>query len=109
MTDRAVGDDVHLGPLGHIAPFLRIAALVMTIVGGVPAANADGLGMPSIRLTQSTEVVCQAPITKTQYVVRVVKEKSRCFREVMAPDRGSIDRRDEVSCETTCSPRPPQG
>jgi hypothetical protein len=38
MTDRAVDHDPHLGPVNRIVPFLKTAALVVTIVGAVPTA-----------------------------------------------------------------------
>lgn len=200
MTDRAEGHDPHLGPVNRIVPFLKTAALVVTIVGAVPtaitayhawqykvpftqvshrlaqyeiwernidckidykalstaegtkidagacdetgdislkvstddgkstyewiaytqlqkpgeapppsgildliigAAKADNGQSNGLRLAQSLEVVCQALISKTE-LVRVVKEGDKCFREVMSPVRGTVDKRDEVPCDTQC-------
>jgi len=198
MTDRALGEEPHLGPVNRIVPFLKTAALVVTIVGAIPtaitayhawqykvpftqvshrlaqyeiwernidckidykalstsggtkidagacastqdislkistpdgkatyewiaynqlqkpgepppsgildllvgAARADASAR-SVRLAQAMEVVCQKLISPTQ-LVRVVKEDGKCFREVMSPVRGSVDKREEVPCETTC-------
>lgn len=202
MTDRALGDDPHLGPVNRIVPFLKTAALVVTIVGAVPTAitayhawqykvpftqvshrlaqyeiwernidcqieykalsTAEGtkidagacdetgdislkvstddgkatyewiaynqLQKPgeappasgiidlligaaraesaspkgSVRLAQGLEVVCQSLVSKTE-LVRVVKEGGKCFREVLSPVRGSVDKRDEVPCDTQCT------
>jgi len=200
MTDRAVGHDPHLGPVNRIVPFLKTAALVVTIVGAVPtaitayhawqykvpftqvshrlaqyeiwernidcqieykalstsqgtkvdagacsatgdislkvstadgkatyewiaynqlqkpgeappsgfldllvgAAQADdGAPSPRVRLAQAMEVVCQALVSKTE-LVRVVKEGGKCFRETLSPVRGTVDKREEVPCETKC-------
>lgn len=200
MTDRGIADEPHLGPVQRFVPFLKTAALVVTIVGAVPtaitayhawqykvpftqvshrlaqyeiwernidcqieykalstsqgtkvdagacastgdislkvstadgkstyewiaynqlqkpgevppsgfldlimgAARADEAGRQGTRVAQSLEVVCQTLVSKTQ-LVRVVKEGGKCFREVMSPMRGSVDKRDEVPCETKCT------
>lgn len=200
MTERALGDDQHLGPVQRFVPFLKTAALVVTIVGAVPtaitayhawqykvpftqvshrlqqyeiwernidckidykalstsqgtkvdagacastgdislkvstpdgkatyewiaynqlqkpgeppssslidlfigAARADGALPQGVRVAQSLEVVCQSLVSKTQ-LVRVVKEGGKCYREVMSPMRGTVDKREEVPCETKCS------
>lgn len=200
MTDRAVDHDPHLGPVNRIVPFLKTAALVVTIVGAVPtaitayhawqykvpftqvshrlaqyeiwernidckidykalstaegtkidagacdetgdislkvstddgkatyewiaynqlqkpgeappaglldlligAAQADGAQSKGVLVAQGMEVVCQSLVSKTQ-LVRVVKEGGKCFREVMSPVRGSVDKREEVPCNTTCA------
>lgn len=200
MTDRGIADEPNLGPVQRFVPFLKTAALVVTIVGAVPtaitayhawqykvpftqvshrlaqyeiwernidcqieykalstsqgtkvdagacastgdislkvstadgkstyewiaynqlqkpgevppsgfldlimgAARADEAGRQGTRVAQSLEVVCQTLVSKTQ-LVRVVKEGGKCFREVMSPMRGSVDKRDEVPCETKCT------
>lgn len=202
MTDRALGDEPHLGPVNRFVPFLKTAALVVTIVGAIPTAitayhawqykvpftqvshrlaqyeiwerNIDcqidykalstsqgtkvdagacaatgdislkvstpdgkstyewiaynqlqkpGAEAPSglldlligsaradetaargggLQLAQSLEVVCQSLVSKTQ-LVRVVREDGKCYREVLSPVRGSVDKRDEVPCETKCT------
>lgn len=201
MTDQAVDHDPHLGPVNRIVPFLKTAALVVTIVGAVPtavtayhawqykvpfsqvshrleqyeiwernidckieykalstaegtkldagacdetgdislkvstddgkatyewiayaqlqkpgeapppsgildllmgAARAQSAAQGAVRLAQdSLEVVCQSLVSKTE-LVRVVKEGGKCFREVMSPMRGTVDKRDEVPCDTQC-------
>jgi hypothetical protein len=75
------------------------SGLIDLIVG---AAKADTQGARSIQLAQGMEVVCQALISKSQ-LVRVVKEGGKCFREVLSPVRGSVDKREEVPCETQCT------
>lgn len=202
MTDRAIDNDPHLGPVNRFVPFLKTAALVVTIVGAVPtaitayhawqykvpfsqvshrlaqyeiwernidckieykalstaegtkidagacdetgdislkvstddgkatyewiaynqlqkpgeapppsgildlligSARAQNAAASSVRLAQGgMEVVCQSLVSKTQ-LVRVVKEGGKCYREIMSPVRGTVDKRDEVPCETTCT------
>jgi hypothetical protein len=200
MTDRGMADEPHLGPVQRFVPFLKTAALVVTIVGAVPtaitayhawqykvpftqvshrlaqyeiwernidcqieykalstsqgtkvdagacastgdislkvstadgkatyewiaynqlqkpgeappsgfldlfisAARADTAVTPGVRVVQNLEVVCQALQSKTQ-LVRVVKEGGKCYRELVSPVRGTVDKRDEVPCDTKCT------
>ncbi|MGE0024922.1 MAG: hypothetical protein AB7S70_14970, partial [Hyphomicrobium sp.] len=67
----------------------------------IGAAQADTALPKSLRLAQAMEVVCQALVSKTE-LVRVVKEDGKCYREVMSPVRGSVDKREEVPCDTLC-------
>jgi hypothetical protein len=68
----------------------------------VGVANAQSSGKP-IKLAQAAmEVVCQSLVSKRQ-LVRVVKEGGKCFRETMSPVRGTIDKREEVPCDTKCT------
>ena len=41
MTDRAMGDEPHLGPVQRFVPFLKTAALVVTIFGAIPTAITE--------------------------------------------------------------------
>jgi hypothetical protein len=202
MTDRALDHDPHLGPVNRFVPFLKTAALVVTIVGAIPTAmtayhawqykvpfsqvshrlaqyeiwernidckieykalsTAEGtkldagacdetgdislkvstddgkatyewiaynqlqkpgeapppagifdllVGMAhagaadskGLQLAQgSLEVMCQSLVSKQQ-LVRIVKENGKCYREVMSPMRGTVDKRDEVPCDTKCT------
>lgn len=55
-----------------------------------------------VRMAGAMEVVCQSMISKDK-LVRVVRDGGKCFREELSPIRGSIDKREEVSCDTQCS------
>ena len=67
----------------------------------IGVARADTAGQRSVRTAQAMEVVCQSLVTKNQ-LVRVVREGGKCFREELSPMRGSIDKREEVPCDTQC-------
>jgi len=68
----------------------------------VGVANAQSKDRP-VKLAQSAmEVVCQSLLSKKE-LVRIVKEGGKCFRETMSPVRGTIDKREEVPCETKCT------
>jgi hypothetical protein len=68
----------------------------------VGVANAQSPDRP-VRLAQAAmEVVCQSLVSKKE-LVRVVKEGGKCFRETMSPLRGTIDKREEVPCDTKCT------
>lgn len=72
---------------------------VLDLLLGV--ANAEGLG-GHVRIAQEgLEVVCQSLLSR-QELVRVVKEAGKCFRETMSPVRGTVDKREEVPCDTQC-------
>ncbi len=200
MTDRALDDNPHLGPVNRIVPFLKTAALVVTIVGAVPtavtayhawqykvpfsqvshrlaqyeiwernidckieykalstaegtkidagacdetgdislkvstddgkatyewiaynqlqkpgeapppagiidlligAAQAGAVQAKGVQVAQALEVVCQSLVSKSE-LVRIVKEDGKCYRETMSPVRGTVDKREEVPCETKC-------
>ena len=69
----------------------------------IGAAQADVAQSKGVRLAQGgMEVMCQSLVSKQQ-LVRVVKENGKCFREIMSPVRGSVDKREEVPCETKCT------
>ena len=75
------------------------AGILELLVG---VANAQSPDRP-VRLAQGAlEVVCQSLVSKQQ-LVRVVKEGGKCFRETMSPVRGTIDKREEVPCDTKCT------
>jgi len=58
----------------------------------------------NVQLAQTAmQVVCQSIVGPTQ-LVRVVKEDGKCYRETMSPVRGTVDKREEVPCDTQCSP-----
>ena len=202
MTDRALDHDPHLGPVNRFVPFLKTAALVVTIVGAIPTAMTayhawqykvpfsqvshrlaqyeiwernidckieykalstaegtkidagacDDTGDISLKVSTddgkatyewiaynqlqkpgeapppagifdllvgmahagaaeskglqvaqgSLEVMCQSLVSKQQ-LVRIVKENGKCYREVMSPMRGTVDKRDEVPCDAKCT------
>lgn len=54
----------------------------------------------SFKMAQGMEVMCQSVQGKN--IVRIVKEGGKCFKEVVSPIKGSVDKRDEVSCDTSC-------
>jgi hypothetical protein len=75
----------------------------------VPAANAGGLGQ--LRSTAGTgaallvqeggmEVLCQA--RHGDKVVRIIKDGGKCTRETVSPLKGSIEKSEEVACDTRC-------
>jgi hypothetical protein len=64
-------------------------------------AHAEGNGTQT-RLAQAPlEIVCQSLVGK-QELVRIVKEGAKCFRETMSPFRGTVDKREDVPCNTQC-------
>jgi hypothetical protein len=46
------------------------------------------------------EVVCQAK--RGSNIVRIIKEGDKCYREVVSPMKGGVEKTEEVSCETRC-------
>jgi hypothetical protein len=67
----------------------------------IGVARAESSDEP-VRLAQGAlEVVCQSLVSKKE-LVRVVKEGGKCYRETMSPVRGTVDKREEVPCDTKC-------
>lgn len=69
----------------------------------IGSARAEATAGPkSLRLAQGMEIMCQSLVSRTM-LVRVVKEGGQCYREVVSPIRGSVDKRESVPCDTKCS------
>ncbi len=74
----------------------------------IPTANAAGFaqlgimgGNGSAKLMEDgMEVLCQA--RQGQKVVRVIKDGDKCFREVVSPLKGIVEKSEEVACNTRC-------
>ena len=47
------------------------------------------------------QVMCQAKQASDK-LLRIVQESGKCYREVMSLLKGSVDKREEVPCSTTC-------
>ena len=75
------------------------ASLIDLFIG---VAQADALGGRTQLAQSSLEVVCQSLVSASK-LVRVVKEDGKCYRETLSPVRGSVDKREEVPCETKCT------
>ena len=86
-------------------PARQTAGLSQILIG---AANAEVLAAPQMsrgakpfRLAQEAmEVLCEARQGKK--VIRVVKDGDKCFREILLPLRGTLEKREEVACSTSC-------
>ncbi len=68
----------------------------------ISAARADtpNADNKSFKVAQGMQVVCQSLDGKN--IVRIVNEGGKCYRELVSPIRGSVDKREEVSCDTAC-------
>lgn len=65
------------------------------------AAREPSLPDGAFRVAQAgLEVMCQK--RSGDKIVRVIKDGGKCFRETVSPLRGSVDRREEVSCDSGC-------
>jgi hypothetical protein len=69
--------------------------------GGGRTAQGQKGRFAQTRLPGAGSSIRQALISK-QALVRVVREGGKCYRETMSPVRGSVDKREEVPCETKC-------
>lgn len=90
----------------------RSASLLDLLIA--PAlADADGAGHASqsktsdgdgsLRVAQAgMQVLCEAK--DKDKIIRIVKDGDKCFRETVSPFKGSIDAREEVPCNTQCTP-----
>ncbi len=63
-----------------------------TLAQATPPATSGAAGM---------RVICEAMPTKGT-IVRVVQEGAKCYRESVSLFRGSLEKREDVPCTTTC-------
>lgn len=90
-------------PATQSAGFLDffIASAYADELQGQPAATGAA-GAAAVVAQAATEVVCQ---TKSKdMVVRIVKDAGKCFRETMSLFKGTVEKREEVPCNTQCTP-----
>ena len=79
--------------LAEEAPLAKPAAKPATV-----GAALDG----SFKIAQAgMQVMCQARQGGDK-LLRVVQEGGKCYREVMSLLKGSVEKREEVPCSTTC-------
>lgn len=80
--------------------------LISSAVAGELSADVDAVHSDRpgrIQLSQAAmEVKCQARSGKD--IVRIVQEGSKCFREVVSPFKATTSKREEVPCDTQCTP-----
>lgn len=83
----------------------KTAGLMGLIVGTANAQERSPLmrGEGQTQSAQSMQVVCQSMTGKGQ-ISRIVNEGGKCFRETVSAFKGSVDKREEVPCNTQCPP-----
>jgi hypothetical protein len=70
-----------------------------------PSVSQPRAPAPFAQLAQATsgmQVVCEALQGKS--VLRIVNDGGKCYREMISPYQGKVDKREEVPCTTTCKP-----
>lgn len=73
----------------------------------VPAATsaAPNAADAKLRVAEANmEVICQAKVDKKDQIMRIVKDANKCFKEIVSPFKGTVEKRDEVPCNTQCTP-----
>jgi len=86
-------------PATQSAAFLDLFISKAYADDGVPAR--DTASQPMRVAQASMEVVCQSK-TKDS-VIRVVKDGGKCFRETVSLFKGTVEKREEVPCNTQCT------
>jgi hypothetical protein len=84
----------------------RSAGLMGLLISTANAAETtpSAAGGTGVQLAQgSMQIVCQSMVSKNQ-ISRIVNEGGKCFRETVSPFKGSVDKREEVPCNTQCPP-----
>jgi hypothetical protein len=69
----------------------------------IGTARADDVRNPSskpVRMAEGMQVVCQSLSGKQ--IVRIVSEGGKCFKEVVSPLAGTVEKREDVPCNTQC-------
>lgn len=84
-------------------PKTQGAGLLGFLVSPALAETAvpPGAGARPMQVAQAgMEVMCQAK--QGDKIVRVVKDGGKCYREVVSPLKGRVERREEVACTSKC-------
>ena len=84
-------------------PAPQTAGILQLLVTPAKAAGVSETtaGNGSAQLAQAgMEVLCQA--RQGQKVIRIIKDGGKCFREIVAPLKGTIDKSEEVACDKHC-------
>ena len=67
----------------------------------IGSANAGDAPAKSVRVADSgMQVVCQSLSGKR--IIRIVSEGGKCYREVVSPLQGTVEKREDVPCDTQC-------
>jgi hypothetical protein len=90
----------------------KTVGLMDLLVSSAHAESAPPTGTKGesdVKLAQSAlvqssmQVVCQSLVNKS-HITRIVNEGGKCYRETVSPFKGTVDKREEVPCNTTCPP-----
>lgn len=83
-------------------PATQSAGLLDLLITKAYAGEAPAKSDAPIVLAQASDmqVVCQSKTKDT--IVRVVKDGAKCFKETVSLFKGSVEKREEVPCNTQC-------
>jgi hypothetical protein len=86
-------------------PAIKSTGLMGLLISSALAdeiSNAQTPSDGSFRVAQaSVETVCQAKVGNA--IIRVVKDGAKCFKETVSPFKGSVEKREEVPCNSQCN------
>jgi hypothetical protein len=68
--------------------------------GGFDSLSGVAASSPAKLAQAQMEVVCQ--VRRGSNIIRIIKEGDKCYREVVSPMKGGVEKTEEVSCETSC-------
>ena len=89
------------GLMGYVISAAMAEEAPLAKATGKPATAGAALD-GSFRIAQAgMQVMCQAK-QGSDKLLRIVQEGGKCYREVMSMLKGSVDKREEVPCSTTC-------
>ena len=99
-----------LWPLELLRGDVLVGTAHASEVPAEPAGSSSGAVEPRLRLAQATggatgggmQTVCEALQGRT--VVRIVNDGGKCYREMISPYQGKVEKREEVACTTSCKP-----
>ena len=82
---------------------LIIPAALAADAPPLPQSPAASAAPGSFKLAQAgMQVMCQAK-GSGDHLIRIVQDGGKCFRETLSLMKGSIEKREEVPCSTTCT------
>jgi len=86
-------------PATQSASFLDL--FIASAYAGERSLDAKPADASIVVAQAATEVVCQNKTKDT--IIKVVKDGAKCFRETVSLFKGTVEKREEVPCNTQCT------
>jgi len=86
-------------PATQTAGVLHLLITPASAAGIAQLRSMAGTGSPQLAQA-GMEVLCQA--RQGQKIIRIIKDGDKCYREIVLPLKGAVEKTEEVACSTRC-------